>query len=229
VANVASGKRSSGANKSGADHHSGGVTRAVSNWIKWKEARKRLVERMAEWTTGEMHTEGWQLREDEGIKYMIGHAKIPQEEITTMIAKSGQKNAYLQRLARGNPPVQDTAWMRREKDETDSDYAARARRKASGKEGTPKPVAWRPGNNCWGIVGLKGEPSKTTYIIRGAPEWWGPEAVKVFLKQNGYSSMQGVSPPRHRGQGWLFQAVQKEATESESHRVCLLGGMAIMI
>jgi len=88
---------------------------------KWKEARKRPAERMAEWTTGQMHTEGWQFREDERTKYMIGYAKIPQEEITTMIAKSGQKNAYLQRLARGNPPVQDTAWMRREKDETDSD------------------------------------------------------------------------------------------------------------
>ena len=76
---------------------------------------------MADWTRSEMKTEGWQLRVEEDQRYMIGCAKIPKEEVDSVMQRSGHNHVYLQRLARDLPPEQPIARMKRDKEETDDE------------------------------------------------------------------------------------------------------------
>eukprot|EP00973_Karenia_brevis_P072294 10043711-Karenia_brevis.AAC.1 len=86
---------------------------------------------------------------------------------------------------------------------------------AAQEKGMAKPLAYRNGKTCLGVVGLTATPGKSTFMLRGAPEWWGPAAIQEFLQSHEYEEIEGMSPPRHKGQGWLFQAhttVQKKET-----------------
>ena len=57
--------------------------------------------------------------------------------------------------------------------------------------------------------------------------WWGPESIAEHLKNQSYKDIQGCSPPRNRGQGWLFQATKEGSKEENT--VTLSGGITLMV
>ena len=105
---------------------------------------------------------------------MLGFAKVPTKELSGFMKKSGQLQAYAQRLARDSPEKLPIFWVKRNKEEGDDDYVQRANREAVDQDTkTVMPLAWRPGRNSIGIVGKEHSASRTTHMIRGAPEDWG--------------------------------------------------------
>ena len=200
---------------------------------EWKAARRR-PEKIAAKVCGsevEMRTYGWKEQEsDEGIS-IVGYVKVKPESVAELVKLSGRKGVFLDKLSRDVEVRSQVSWVKREKEEKDRAYFARALLKAEEQQ---VPLTYRRGGgSSLGLKGVEGAKSEySSWVLKGAPQWWGPDALKQWLEKQAWAikgESSDMSPPKTRQQGWIFGGKPPAGFDEEALQIYVVGAHEISV
>ena len=177
-----------------------------ADWKKFKRRPELIVDPIVLGPGGEFRSdERQQCEEIEGDKetaYVMGYIKMKKGQEQQLEARSGQGGVFIEKLfgKSREGPITPKKWVQKQKEESHKEYLTKALKEASE---AGKPVVYRRGGGaCLGIKGLESEQKAgTMFVIKNAPNWWGPVALKEWLERKGFQQIKGLSQPRSASQG----------------------------
>lgn len=131
--------------------------------------------------TQEVQTSQWEHNPAEGTS--TGYVTVKKGEEDILVASSGHRGIFLQRLARDCLTRGSVTWVPRLDDEGNEEYAKRVRIMA---KDASVPLAWRRGaGSDLGIQKDPGAEAQKGFAIWGVPQFLSPDQLKSWLIQQG--------------------------------------------
>ena len=154
---------------------------------------------MAKGKLKEIKTHGWVI----GEHVITGYCSLGVKEANIVLAMSGTSGVFTSRLRQdvaAQPPV---TWVKVEEKESTFNYYRRVQQLAAENHVA---IARRAGGGAFlGILKEDNSDRNRAWQISGIPSFWGPQSVKVWLQECGWTVENALRPPNGRYKTWAFQ------------------------
>ena len=183
-----------------------------TEWQKRQRNPAQMVQTTFETLNIETRTFGWRITEQQRTNQLTGYIRIKPNLATALTKKSGDNGIIFTHVGAPKDTVQ---WIPKQPGETDIDYCTRVTTLAHTED---QGLAHRQGlgNSYLGIRGRAPSPKQTTrFTATGPPLHWGPSALEVFPKAQGFNNITAIGAPRaqHNNSPWHFTAAPPATTD----------------
>ena len=154
---------------------------------------------MAKGKLKEIKTHGWVI----GEHVISGYCSLGAKEANIVLSMSGTSGVFTSRLRQdvaAQPPV---TWIKVEEKESTSNYYRRVQQLAAESNVA---IARRAGGGAFlGILKEDDSDRNRAWQVSGIPSFWGPQSVKAWLQECGWTVENAMRPPNGKFKTWAFQ------------------------
>ena len=164
-----------------------------------KEHPHASLHELAKGKLKEIKTHGWVIND-----YVIsGYCSLGAKEANIVLSLSGTSGVFTSRLRQdvaAQPPV---TWIKVEEKESTLNYYRRVQQLAAENNVA---IARRAGGGAFlGILKEDESDRNRAWQISGIPGFWGPQSVKAWLQECGWTVENALRPPNGKFKTWAFQ------------------------
>ena len=160
---------------------------------------------------------------------LTGYAKCPPDCATQLLKKAGDRGIFVEPLSCDNSDRKPVEWIPRLPEEEPPAYFRRVLTMCKAKN---LPMACRRGSGS--CLGLRGgdtsEQQASKWTLRGIPRSWTPEMIETWLKDQKFTNVKHVQPPRTAGGLWTFVAKpDQKPNDAESALIYQTGDTVVTV